>query len=343
MNKVSDKLLIDKNEYQDILNFTLNNQQKIKNRENLLSISSQEKINNDGTKHLFISKVEGIFQVLRIKSTNTFVFRYYGDEHLTLNGHHIRPNRSYIWYVGSVIKNSKFGSIYYTWMAGKFIEDTTKSKFVFTARNVEYSYGNSDNGIKKFTLNEESGRLIGIIGGSGSGKSTLLKVLNGTIKPKNGKIKINGIDIHENSEELQGIIGYVPQDDILIKQLSVYQNLFYNAKLSLSRYSEEEIREVVEQALISFDLLEARDLKVGDSINTYLSGGQRKRLNIALELIREPSILFVDEPTSGLSSADSEKVMNLLKRQTFKGKLIFSIISIKIIEHISRGSSAEMN
>ena len=81
---------------------------------------------------------------------------------------------------------------------------------------------------------------------------------------------------------------------------------------------------MVENALVDFDLVEARDLNVGDAFTTILSGGQRKRLNIALELIREPSILFVDEPTSGLSSADSEKVITLLKRQTIKGKLIIA-------------------
>ncbi|HOK52221.1 MAG TPA: ABC transporter permease, partial [Bacteroidales bacterium] len=99
-----------------------------------------------------------------------------------------------------------------------------------------------------------------------------------------------------------------------------------NAKLCFGDYSEEEIQQVVERALVDFDLVEARDLNVGDAFTTILSGGQRKRLNIALELIREPSILFVDEPTSGLSSADSEKVINLLKRQTFKGNLIIATI-----------------
>jgi ABC transport system ATP-binding/permease protein len=326
MDKVAESLLIDITEYKDILYFTVNQLDKVVHKGNLLTISASTKQEIKGVKHMDIPKMEGRIIVTHIKSTNTFVFRYTGDDQTTINGHSVRPNRSYIWFMGSVIKNPKFGSVYYTWMVARFIEDSAKQKFVFTAKEVEFSYGNSDNGIKKFTLNEESGRLIGIIGGSGSGKSTLLKVLNGTIKPKSGTIQVNGLDIHQNSEELQGVIGYVPQDDVLIKELTVYQNLYYNAKLSLSRYSEEEIREIVEQALISFDLAEARDLKVGDSVNTFLSGGQRKRLNIALELIREPSILFVDEPTSGLSSADSEKVMNLLKRQTFKGKLIFSII-----------------
>lgn len=326
MDKAAELLLIEQTEYREILHFTLNQLDKISQKENLLSISSSIKKEETKVKHMVIDKMVGRFNVLRIKSTNTFVFRYQGDDHNTINGHTIRPYRSYVWFVGSVIKNPRFGSIYYTWMVGRFIEDSARQKFVFTAKNVEYAYGNTDNGLKRFTLNEESGRLIGIIGGSGSGKSTLLKVLNGTIKPKKGSIQINGLDIHEKSEELQGVIGYVPQDDVLIKELTVYQNLYYNAKLSFGGYAEDDIREIVEQALINFDLVEARDLQVGDSINTYLSGGQRKRLNIALELIREPSILFVDEPTSGLSSADSEKVMNLLKRQTYKGKLIFSIL-----------------
>jgi ABC-type multidrug transport system ATPase subunit len=209
-------------------------------------------------------------------------------------------------------------------MSSRFIQANAENKFVFTATDIEYNYRNSTNGVKRFNFNEESGRFIGIIGGSGSGKSTLLNVLNGNIKPRNGSIKINGYDIHENKEQVKGIIGYVPQDDLLIKELTVYQNLYYNAKLCFSDTPEYEIENIVEKALVDFDLIEARDLNVGDAFTTILSGGQRKRLNIALELIREPSILFVDEPTSGLSSADTEKVINLLKRQTFKGKLVIA-------------------
>ena len=83
-----------------------------------------------------------------------------------------------------------------------------------------------------------------------------------------------------------------------------------------------EIAEVVDNVLTEMDLYDIRDLKVGNPLNKVISGGQRKRLNIALELIREPTILFADEPTSGLSSVDSEIVMNLLKEQTYRGKLV---------------------
>jgi ABC transport system ATP-binding/permease protein len=313
-------------ELSDTKSFTFGIVDDVKSKSNLLFIDSGNAPKEKQIKHLFIDKLEGRITVLHIQSTNTYVFRYHGPQVLLMNGHNIKPNRSYIWDLGSVIKNPRFGSVYYTWVAGRYIKAQSKSNFVFTAKEIEYSYGNGPNGIKRFNLNEESGRLIGIIGGSGSGKSTLLKVLSGVIKPKRGTIQINGFDIHENKEELKGITGYVPQEDTLIKEFTVYENLYFNARLAFSNYTEEQIKTVINEALLNFDLVEARNLHVGDSFSTFLSGGQRKRLNIALELLREPSVLFVDEPTSGLSSADSEKVMNLLKRQTFKGKLVFANI-----------------
>jgi ABC-type multidrug transport system ATPase subunit len=326
VNIVAKNLNIPEEEFRDASSFSFDEAEKIKGVSNLLFIDNGDAPRNKKIKHIHIDKIEGRINVLHINSTNTYVLRYDGSMDLLLNGHSIRPNRTYIWALGSVVKNPRFGSIYYTWIAGRFIQATTKTSFVFEAIDIEYVYGNGPNGIKSFSLNEESGRLIGIIGGSGSGKSTLLKLLSGILKPKRGSIRINGFDIHKNHKELEGVIGYVPQDDFLIKELTVFENLMYNARLSFSHYSPEMIRQLVDEALLNFDLVEARNLRVGDALNTYLSGGQRKRLNIALELIREPSILFVDEPTSGLSSADSEKVMNLLKRQTFKGKLVFANI-----------------
>ena len=326
VDNTAGKLKIDEKEYRDLKEFTFGNIDRIRNRRNLLIIDSEEEPEEEDIKHMYIRRLDGRIIVLYIRSSNTFVLRYYGTDSLTLHGQLIKPYRSYIWSFGGVIKNSKFGSIYYTWVSGKFIQETTRTHFVFNANKIEYSYGNSPNGIKPFTLTEESGRLIGIIGGSGSGKSTLLNLLNGNLKPKKGNITINGFDIHEDSEKLKGVIGFVPQEDVLIKEFTVFQNLYYNAKLCFSNYSEQQIRDVVENSLVSFDLDDARDMRVGNALNTFLSGGQRKRLNIALELMREPSILFVDEPTSGLSSADSEKVMLMLKRQTFKGRLIFSNI-----------------
>jgi ABC transport system ATP-binding/permease protein len=319
-------LKINPSEFLDAKAFTFGELENVINKDRLLFIDNKTESNHPDIKHMFKAKLDGLIIVLQLPGTNTFVFRYNGHLDLFLNGHNLKPNRSYIWSSGAVIKNPRFGSLYYTRISGKFIQANVENKFVFTADNIEYYYRNSTNGIRPFSFSEESGRLICIIGGSGSGKSTLLNLLNGNLKPKNGKICINGYDIHVFKEELKGVIGYVPQDDLLIKELTVFENLYYNAKLCFSDFNETQLKGVVETALIDFDLVEARDLNVGDAFTTILSGGQRKRLNIALELIREPSILFIDEPTSGLSSADSEKVINLLKRQTFKGKLVIANI-----------------
>ncbi|MEA3479045.1 MAG: ABC transporter permease, partial [Bacteroidota bacterium] len=91
-------------------------------------------------------------------------------------------------------------------------------------------------------------------------------------------------------------------------------------------YTEDQLIETVHRVLINLGLFEIRDIQVGSPLNKKISGGQRKRLNIALELIREPAVLFLDEPTSGLSSRDSENILDLLKELTFKGKLVFVVI-----------------
>ena len=164
------------------------------------------------------------------------------------------------------------------------------------------------------------------MGGSGSGKSTLLNVLNGNYPPSNGQIKINGIDLYKNPKSLEGVIGFVPQDDLLIEELTVFENLYYNGRLCFGNYEDHKLVNLVNEVLDSIGLSETKNLKVGNPLAKTISGGQRKRLNIALELIREPSILFVDEPTSGLSSNDSEVIMDLLKILALKGKLIFVVI-----------------
>ncbi len=137
---------------------------------------------------------------------------------------------------------------------------------------------------------------------------------------------INGINIHEKPHEVEGVIGFIPQDDLLMEDLTVYENLYYSARLCFGHYSPEEIADTANRVLANLGLSEIKDLKVGSPLQKTISGGQRKRLNIGLELLREPTILFVDEPTSGLSSRDSENIMDLLKELTLRGKMIFVVI-----------------
>src|SRR5258707_13331766 len=111
-----------------------------------------------------------------------------------------------------------------------------------------------------------------------------------------------------------------------MEDLTVYEILYYSARLCFGHYSREEITDTVDRVLANLGLSEIKDLKVGSPLQKTISGGQRKRLNIGLELLREPTILFVDEPTSGLSSRDSENIMDLLKELSLRGKMIFVVI-----------------
>jgi ABC-type multidrug transport system ATPase subunit len=164
------------------------------------------------------------------------------------------------------------------------------------------------------------------MGASGSGKSTLLNILDGSTPPTEGQVLLNGKDLHNNSDSLSGVIGLVPQDDFLIEELSVYQNLYYSARLTFGNHTIEETHSLVQSTLKSLGLTEIKDLLVGSPLDKTISGGQRKRLNIGLELLRKTSVLFVDEPTSGLSSNDSINIMDLLKELSLQGKLIFVVI-----------------
>ncbi len=273
-------------------------------------------------KHIKEEGLDGEIVILHIESTNTYIFRYWGEDTLYLNSQVVIPRQAYTLENGSIIKGHKISPIYYSDLAGKFLHATTQTRINFHVKEASFFFKNSKNGIQPFDLFLESGQLIGIMGGSGVGKSTLFNLLNGTLIPREGQIYINGHDIHRDKKEMDGIIGYVPQDDLLIEELTVYQNLYYNAKLCFSNFTDRRIADTVDKMLEDLDLDEIKDLTVGNPLNKFISGGQRKRLNIALELIREPSVLFVDEPTSGLSSMDSETVMLLLKEQTIKSRLV---------------------
>jgi ABC-type multidrug transport system ATPase subunit len=225
------------------------------------------------------------------------------------------------------LRDPKSSPIYYSDVIKQFLkEEFQASRVVYEVNKLEYRFKSGKVGIHHMSFSEESGRMVGIMGASGAGKSTLLSVLNGTNSPFDGQVLINGTSIHKDSEKVKGLIGYVSQDDLLIEELTVYENLYYNAKLCFDNLTEEQIRARVENALKNLGLFEIRDMKVGSPLNKKISGGQRKRLNISLELIREPAILFLDEPTSGLSSRDSENILDLLKELALKGKLLFVVI-----------------
>ncbi|MCB8964203.1 MAG: ATP-binding cassette domain-containing protein [Bacteroidales bacterium] len=273
-----------------------------------------------------IAGLMGCIRFFHLPDIQCYLMKYYGESRIYLDNMEVDPEKIYIYQVGSAIKGHGFSPIYFNFLSSIAGNGKNMQRAILTAEDIEYKYLNSKNGIKKFRISEETGQLIGIMGSSGVGKSTLFNLLTGKQKPNEGRILINGYDIHTEMHAVQGIIGLVPQDDLLFENLTVYQNMLYNAKLCFGNYTRKQIELLVKKVLSDLELWEIRNLKVGSPLNKVISGGQRKRLNIGLELLREPTILFVDEPTSGLSSSDSLMVMKLLKAQANKGKLVITNI-----------------
>lgn len=290
---------------------------------NIIQLSGTEETTSSA-KHILQQNLQGKLCFIHIPSTNTILVKYFGESNVFLNSKALKPGRAYIFGVGGVIRSPRVEPIYYSKISGLFFQSWSKTNIRITAENIEYRHKGSKDGVHPFTFDAHSGQLVAIMGGSGVGKSTLLNLLNGNLKPANGHIYINGYHLNKDQDKLKGVIGYVPQDDLLVEDLTVFENLYFGARFCFNDKTEKEIVELVNETLKDFDLNEARDLKVGNPINKFISGGQRKRLNLAMELIREPAILYVDEPTSGLSSFDSERIIHMLKRQTFKGKIVIA-------------------
>jgi ABC-type multidrug transport system ATPase subunit/pSer/pThr/pTyr-binding forkhead associated (FHA) protein len=172
------------------------------------------------------------------------------------------------------------------------------------------------------------GDMIALMGPSGAGKTTLLLALNGYLPPSGGQVRINGQDLYTIYDALRGSIGYVPQDDIVHPELTVFEAVKYSARFRLPPdFSDEEIDRRVEETLRDLGLEGVRNLQIGKPEKKVLSGGQRKRVNIALELVTDPVILFLDEPTSGLAADDTTALISLLAGLTKKtGKTIVMTI-----------------
>ncbi len=229
----------------------------------------------------------------------------------------------------------------------------TNSKLIFTRAAISFCYYkngisvDSSNvvikrgkGIKSFVtcnhvnLNIKPGELVSIIGGSGAGKSTILNAMCGYLEPAEGAVYINGIDLYRNFDSLKKIIGYVPQSDIVYDNLSLYDMLLYAAKLRLpTDISEEEREAAITRAIDMVELTQKRD-----SLIKSLSGGQKKRASIAVELLSDPNLLFLDEPASGLDPGTERNLMHSLREMADDGKTVIlvthSTLQLKMCDKI---------
>lgn len=214
-----------------------------------------------------------------------------------------------------------------------------KGDVSITLENVSFEI-NGKKIIDDISLTIYPGEFVGLIGPSGSGKTTLMMLMNGINLPTNGKVLINNQNLHHNFTAFKGLIGYVPQDDIIHRELTVKESLLFTSKLRLQTIQTDDVESQVNKVLKTLKLTDAQDVLIGTAEKKGISGGQRKRVNLAQELITEPSILFLDEPTSGLDPKSDNDVMNNLKDISEKGKIVLLTThaiteeNFKILSHL---------
>lgn len=227
----------------------------------------------------------------------------------------------------------------------------TNSKLVFSSQRISYNCFKKGIGIdvvaavkqvaggkticNEVNLNVQSCELVAIIGGSGAGKSTVMNLMSGFTRPTSGTVALNGMNLHENLETLKNIIGYVPQQDIVHDKLTVFDMLNYAARLKLPEdVTESECQQAIGDAIKAVDLVAHKDTIIKD-----LSGGQRKRASIALELLSDPNVFFLDEPASGLDPGTEKMLMETLKAMASKGKTIVfvthSTLNLQICDKVA--------
>jgi ABC-type lipoprotein export system ATPase subunit len=192
--------------------------------------------------------------------------------------------------------------------------------------DVKHYFTDGQIALDSISFDIKKGQLIGVMGQSGCGKSTLVKTISAEIIPTYGEIRIDGKNLYGNITYFTQHFGYVPQDDLLYPYLTVYENLYYRGRLRMPKISTAYLNLKINNILHQTNLLHRKNTRVGDFKKKFLSGGERKRLNIALELLFEPTVIICDEPTSGLSFSDTEQVLDILKNLSEQGKIVILTI-----------------
>lgn len=222
----------------------------------------------------------------------------------------------------------------------KDIISITNTKLIYTADKIFYccyrsgiqidavnlvetvkSQGKSFNICNDVSLSIRPGELIAIVGGSGAGKTTLMNIISGYKKPVSGQVYINGEELYEAYDSLKNMIGYVPQQDIVYDNLTLFHMLDYAAKLRLPDDTKADERKSRVQTVIKMMELEGKE----KTMIRQLSGGQKKRASIAVELLSDPNLFFLDEPASGLDPGTECNLMKTLKNMTRSGKTVILV------------------
>lgn len=255
--------------------------------------------------HALLEKVEGGYRVIDTNSTNhVYVNEQLATNQLLRTGDEIRIGPYRLAYTGTELR--------------QYDESNT---IRIDALNLKKVGTNSIVLLNDISLVIPPRKFVALVGGSGAGKSTLMDALNGLRPAHEGTVLYNGVDYYRKLAAFSTQLGYVPQDDIVHRDLTVERALYYAARLRLpSDFTVEQIRWRIDEVLEDVEMTERRKLLV-----SKLSGGQRKRVSIALELLANPGVFFLDEPTSGLDPGLDRKMMSLLRRLADRGRTIILV------------------
>jgi len=280
-----------------------------------------------------------IFQRIRGKlvfryfsNFNLLAFRYEGKDNLYVNNKTVYPGFFYSLDKNDTICFEDLLPIQTEEILKHFKLSGNSLRIELKARSLAFFYSDSENTVKPFSVTEESGKLIGIIGNNGVGKSTILKLIAGHLKPSGGNIYINDTDLIKKNFRIQSVIGFVSNDDMVFPDLSIYENLLFQARLSLGNLSPLQISERIEDVIRKFGMQEFRDIKAKNLNSRIFSMYMRKCINVAIEMLRNPLILCIDEPLTGLSYTDAKRLMNLLKEEAYSGRLVVMTVHLPTLE-----------
>ena len=217
---------------------------------------------------------------------------------------------------------------------GQFLRCNFSERIIEEERNiirslevseVTHRFSNNEIGLEGISFAVTRGELVCVMGASGSGKSTLLKVLAGQLQPTSGQVVLNGQSLYPQLDQLKRYISYIPQEDAFDEHLTIGENLQFAAAIRSPHLSRRDRMRRLEGKLIELGLGERRDAVVGSAVKKTLSGGERKRLNIGLDMIGMSDVYLFDEPTSGLSSKDSEHVIEIIRSMAHNKIIIVTI------------------
>ena len=218
--------------------------------------------------------------------------------------------------------------------ADRIIEEERNVVRQVELREVGHRFDARDTALDGISFAARRGEMICVMGPSGCGKSTLLRTLAGQLKPRSGDIIMNGFPLYGSLHNLTPYIAYIPQEDAFDPLLKVQENLDFSVAVRVPHLPFDERRKRVDAKLSELGLNEMRHRLAGTPQQKFLSGGERKRLNAGLDMIGIADVYLFDEPTSGLSSKDSEHVLEII-RSLARNKIVFASIhqpSMKLLQ-----------